>query len=129
MYEIIKSVINGQNYELASILKKIDTLWAENELTDEQREELITSARENADVTKSIDVMAKLQELEMRIKAMEEAKADEPTEEGYPEFVVGKWYYNGDKISFNGKNYECIAPKGAVCTWNPQEYPAYWNEI
>lgn len=129
MYEIIKSVINGQNYELASILKKIDTLWAENELTDEQREELITLARENADVTKSIDVLAKLQELEMRIKAMEEKKADEPTEEVIEPFVLGKWYYNGDKCSENGKNFICTAPEGTVCTWSPSQYPPYWKEI
>ena len=51
----------------------------------------------------------------------------EPVE--YPEYVVGKWYYNGDKVSFKGKNYECIAPSGVVCTWSPEGYPTYWQEI
>lgn len=132
IYEIIKSTIESKNYELTDILTKIEKRSFENQITEEQRDELQALARENADVSKSIDVLAKLQELESRIRVVEEQKAtdtDEPTEEGYPEFVVGKWYYAGDKITFNGKNYECIAPNGVVCTWNPQEYPAYWNEI
>lgn len=128
IYGIIKDVIESKNYELTDILAKIDKRCLENQISEEQRDELVALARENADATKSIDVFAKLQELESRIKAMEEQKPSEPTEE-YPEYIVGKWYYNGDKISFNGKNYECVAPQGAVCTWNPQEYPPYWKEI
>lgn len=129
MYGIIKDVIASKNYELTDILAKIEKRCFEKSITEEERDELQAMARENADVTKSVDIMAKFQELEMRVKALEEQKADEPKEEGYAEYVVGKWYYNGERISFNGKNYECIAPQGAVCTWNPQEYPAYWNEI
>ena len=128
MYKIIKDVIESKNYELTDILAKIEKRCFEGQITEAERDELQALARENADVSKSIDVLAKLQELEMEIKALKEQKADEPTEE-YPEFVVGKWYYAGDKISFNGKNYECIAPQGTVCTWNPNEYPAYWKEI
>jgi predicted RecB family endonuclease len=131
MYEIIKAVIESGNYELSDILAKIDKRCVENQITEEQRDELQTMARENADTTKSVDVMAKLQELEARIKVLEEAKqspTEEPTED-YAEFEVGKWYYAGDKISFNGKNYECVAPQGKVCVWNPTDYPTYWNEI
>lgn len=129
MYNTIKRVISNRNYELTDILAKIDKRCLENQITEEERDELQAMARENADVTKSIDVLAKLQELEMRIKAMEEKKADEPTDEVIEPFVLGKWYYMGERIKFNGKNYECIAPQGAVCTWNPQEYPPYWKEI
>ena len=53
----------------------------------------------------------------------------EPDAEEYPEYEVGKWYYAGDKISFNGSNYVCIAPDGAVCVWSPADYPAYWEEL
>lgn len=128
IYEIIKSTIENKNYDLTGILEKIEKRCFEGQLTEEQRDELVTLARDNAEAKNSVDVFAKLQELEARIKAMEEQKTDEPTEE-YPEYVVGKWYYNGDKISYKGKNYECIAPKGTVCTWDPDEYPAYWKEV
>lgn len=131
MYGIIKDVIASKNYELTDILAKIDKRCLENQITEEERDELQAMARENADATKSIDVLAKLQEFELRIKELEEAKAgtEEPSEVVYADYVAGKWYYMGERISFNGKNYECIAPNGAVCTWSPQEYPAYWKEI
>lgn len=45
----------------------------------------------------------------------------------YPDFEVGKWYYKGDIISFEGINYICVAPEGTVCVWNPKDYPAYWE--
>ena len=128
MYKIIKDVIESKNYELTDLLAKIEKRCFEKSITEEERDELQALARENADVSKSIDVLAKLQELESRIKALEEAKADEPTEE-YPPFVVGKWYYTDDKCSENGKNYICTVPKGQVCTWSPSQYPAYWELV
>lgn len=44
MYEIFKNVINSKEYSLEDILKKIDTKWVQSEITDEQRDELITLA-------------------------------------------------------------------------------------
>ena len=44
------------------------------------------------------------------------------------EYIAGKWYYKGDRISYGGAVYVCIAPDGVVCTWNPDEYPAYWRK-
>lgn len=40
MYEIVKSIIESGRYELADMLRKIDTLWVQNELTEEQKKEL-----------------------------------------------------------------------------------------
>ena len=137
MYDIIRSVIVSKNYELSGILKKIDTIWLQGGISDEQKKVLMELARENANPMNEINLVAKVEELDRRMKALEEAKSNETedseneTEESvsYPGFVVGKWYYNGDKISYKGKNYECIAPEGQVCTWNPDEYPAYWEEV
>ena len=128
IYEIIKSTIENKNYDLVGILEKIEKRCFEGQLTEEQREELFAMARANADFSNSIDVMNKLLELEARVKALEESKEPQQ-EESYAEFEVGKWYYAGDKISFNGKNYECVAPQGVVCVWNPNDYPTYWKEI
>ena len=41
-------------------------------------------------------------------------------------YTAGKWYYRGDKVSFDGKVYTCIAPGGVACVWTPSEYPIYW---
>ena len=132
MFNVVKSVIESRNYELSDMLTKIDTLWVQGSITEEERAELIDLARQNAQVQQSIDILAKLEELDQRVKALEEAKSDVPTEGGeevtYDEYVAGKWYYNGDIVMFEGKTYKCIAPAGAVCTWSPSEYPVYWEE-
>ena len=54
----------------------------------------------------------------------------EPEVVVYPEYVqpLGSHdaYNTGDKISYNGKNYECVIDN---CVWNPTTYPAAWQEI
>lgn len=129
MYTIVKSVIENGIYELTDILKKIDTQWVQGNITDTEREKLIALARENANMQNSIDIMAKLEELDRRVKALEEAEVIKPDAEEYPEYEVGKWYYRGNKITFEQNRYECIAPEGVVCTWSPSEYPAYWKNL
>ena len=129
MYNILKNVIDRGEYNLSSIVSKADKLWVEDKLTEEQRDELVNMARAGAKTEYSVDVFTKLIELEQRIKALEEGKTDTNTAETIEEYVIGKWYYTGNKALFNGKVYECIAPAGVVCTWSPTEYPAYWKQI
>ena len=126
MKAIIKNVINRGGYDLTAILRKVDTLWAEGRLSDEERAELAERARNGARVGDSVDVVAKLIDLEKRVKALE---VGESSTEEYSEYVVGAYYYNGDKVSFEGVNYICIAPENAVCVWSPKDYPAYWQEV
>lgn len=126
MYKIVKNVIESGNYDLTAISKKISALWVENKLTDTEFAELIQRAKDGAKTENSIDVLAKLEELDKRLLAVENGCVTTEPEE-YPEFVVGKWYYNGDKVSFEGTNYVCIAPEGTVCVWSPKDYPAYWE--
>lgn len=127
MYDVIKDVINTRRYVLADMLHKIDTLWAQGDLDDEQRTELIALAQGNADMTQEVNVLARLEELEQRVRALETGST-EPGE-AYPDYVVGKWYYSGDKITFEGGKYKCIAPDGVVCVWSPKEYPVYWELV
>lgn len=133
MKNIIEKVINSKNYELSDMLKKIDTLWVQGSIDDEAKKHLAELARANANVQNSIDILAKLEELDKRVKALEDAKADVPDEEQtettYPEYVARKYYYNGDKVTFDGKVCKCTAPDGVPCVWSPLEYPAYWEEV
>lgn len=142
MYEIVKNVINAKNYELTDILTKIDTLWAQGSLTEEQRTELTALARQNADPAASyaplqeqIDALAdRLDALIARVSALEQSGSDEPEQpaEEWPEYVqptgAHDAYHNGDKITWNGQHYTCIAPEGTACVWDPDAYPAYWQE-
>lgn len=129
MFNITKKVIENRNYELSALLKKLSALWVQGELTDEEREELIDLARKNADVQNSIDVLTKLEELDRRVRALEEERVNAPTTEEFEPYTVGKWYYNGDKVAFEGAVYECIAPVEYPCTWSPSEYPTYWQNV
>lgn len=130
MYENILNVIKNDDYKLGEMLEKIDTMYIKGRITKEQMEELEELARQNANVGNSVEIIEKLKELELRIKELENKEETEPTPgEEYPEYIPGKWYYKGDKISFKGKKYICIAPEGQVCVWSPEEYPTYWEEV
>lgn len=135
MYDVLKNVIHSKRYDLADILTKIDTLWVQGSIAEEQRLSLISDAQSNAMVENSIDVLKSLYELNKRVTELEKQLAelkngsDIPTDEEtttYPPYEVGKWYENGDIISFDGVNKKCIAPLETVCVWSPTEYPAYW---
>lgn len=126
MYGIIVDVLNRGGYDLKGITDKINALWVEGKLTDTERENLLNKAQDNADSSYSVDVIQKLNELEQRVRAIE--NKDIPTDATIEEYAVGKWYYNGDKCTFEGKEYTCVAPEGVACVWSPAEYPTYWEK-
>ena len=130
MYNILKNHIAHSKFDLPQVLERIKALYGRMEIDDAQREELEALAREKASFTGSLNTPDKLVELENRIRALEEklfAQEGTETEETIPEYTEGKWYYMGDKVSYKGVTYECIAPAGVVCVWNPEAYPAYWE--
>lgn len=142
MYEIIKNVIQNGDFELSKILLKIDILWAEGKLTDDQKGELQALARTKASAFQEIDLGKmcleledRCNKLEERIEALETSKepgVDEPAEPEAPTepepFFEGKRYYNGDRITFEGKIYVCQnVPDGQCCVWSPSAYPNYWT--
>lgn len=130
MKSIFESVIKRGGFDLSGMLKRIDAYHIDGKLTDEERDELYAAARERANAGDSVYVLEKLQELEQRIKALEggqQSSGDSGVD--YPDFVVGKWYYADDKITYNGEKYTCTAPDGTVCVWSPTDYPAYWQKV
>lgn len=128
---IIRSAIETGSYDLSSMLETIAYHQAHGDMTLEEMEELTGKARENAKTQYKEDdittILLQLHDLDERVKALEEG--DEPAPKEYPEYVVGKWYYNGNGVTFEGKKYDCIAPEGVVCVWSPAEYPTYWQEV
>lgn len=148
MYEIVKSVIESGRYELADMLRKIDNLWVQNELTEEQKKELVTLARNNAIPENSYaDVQTQINKLVTMIEANQieirnladrmivlEGGTPEipPAPEEWPEYKqptgAHDAYYNGDKITYKTKHYICVMPNGSACSWPPDEYPQGWEE-
>lgn len=129
MKSIFTDVINRGSYDLSGLLGRIDAYHIEGKLTDAERDELYAKARGGAKPEHSVDLMAKLQELESRVSKLEQAEtgSETPDADAPAEYVSGRWYYNGDRVAFSGKVYTCTAPEGVVCTWSPSEYPAYWQ--
>ena len=93
MYAIIKSVINSGNFELTDMLGKIDTMWVQGSIADEQRTELTALARDKATpeatyapLQEQVDALAeRLDALTARVAAIEAGTPAEPDE--WPEFV------------------------------------------
>ena len=129
MYNIIKTVINTGTFELADLIRKIDTVWLESKVTDEEKVELVALAQSKANPQHSMDLATKVADMDKRLRVLELQNKDAGTDEKeeYPAFEEGKWYYTGDKCSENGSNYICVAPEGTACVWSPASYPAYWE--
>ena len=127
MYEIVKNVLNQGGYNLTEIIKKIDTLWMQGKLNDDEYAELTEKARSGAKIVNSVDVLAKLEEIDRRVKVLESGETVTDNTEA-SEFVTGKWYYKGDKCLFNDSVYTCIAPDDVACVWSPDDYPSYWEK-
>lgn len=73
MYEIFKNVINFKRYNLDDMLKKIDTLWVQGNITEEQKNELVTFAQANANPENSNAPLQKqIEELSKKHIALEE---------------------------------------------------------
>lgn len=97
MYSIIKSTIERGAYNLADMLTKIDTIWIQGSITDEQRTELASSAQSHAKVEYSYapiqrqidELAADIDDLMKRITAIEQGKPHEPPAEPdeWPEYV------------------------------------------
>ena len=138
MYEAIKNAINNTDFELKATIEKIDTLWIENKITEEQRNELIELAREKANPENSyaplqeqIDsIYTEIDRIKNRVDILEGKEEPTEPEEEYPDYVQPTGAHNayniGDKIMYNNKKYVC---KINGCVWNPDIYPQGWEEV
>ena len=147
-------MILGKNYKLEDMLNKIDTIWLQSKITDDEKLELIDLARENAlvensykplqeQIDKAFEEIDTLKETvnanAIGMSALKDAIEklgqqveipETPTEDEYPPFVkpngAHDCYNEGSKMTFNGKKYICLING---CVWSPDEYPAAWQEV
>ena len=157
MKTIIENVILSGRFELSDILKKIDTLWIQGDLTDEDKDALVTLARKKAtpensyaplqdqvnDLFEQVKILTETMNANAKgvaalKEAVEKLGGTVTTEEPEPEEEFKPFkkpqgahdaYYNGAKVIFEGDKYICIAPEGKPCVWSPAEYPAYWEKV
>ena len=137
MYQIIKAVITSGRYELSDMLTKIDTIWLQGDLDDDQRTELVQLARANADPAQSYAPISaqltaladRIKALEARVMALEGDSTETPEPEEWPAWVqptgAHDAYNTGDKVTFEGRHY-ISTMDGNV--WSPSAYPDGWEE-
>ena len=132
MYRIFESAMTNA-FDLSVMLEKINRHHIMGNLTDDERDRLESLARSKANPSGSMDVLAKLQELDDRVRALEQAGKDNAAKpdasEAVEEYIGGKWYRTGDQVMYGGRLYTCVVPDGAVCVWSPAGYPPYWDAI
>ena len=137
MYNTMKSVIKAGGFDLETVLDRIRYYHAAGKLTNEEMEELFSEARGKAVETIGIDAKAEIlalwdavHELQRQIAVSNTEEPSEPVEEEVPEYVqptgAHDAYNEGDMVRFNGKVWRCIMNN---CVWNPEAYPAGWEEV
>ena len=135
MYKIIKNVIQSKDYVLEDILYKIDKMYIQDRITEEEKTELDNLARQNAKAENSYNIQKQLDNIFVRLEALEnkdkQENPEETTEqEEYKEYMqptgAHDSYKVGDKITYKGKKYIC---KMDNCVWAPDVYPSGWEEV
>ena len=151
MYEIVKNVITSKRYALDDMLKKIDTIWVRNDITEEQRKELVALAQANADPEQSnaplqtqINELAKQQSaLNATVQKIKETvesggtvvpepepepQEEYPAWEPYNGIPPVKWQ-TGSKCTHSGKKWESMVDNNV---WEPGAFgvgPEIWKEV
>lgn len=147
MYEVIRNVILSGRFELVDMLSKIDTIWLQGNLTDNQRAELVDLARNHAEPENSYaglkaqvatlfqnytEMGTLLASLTDRVTVLEGGTVEPAEPEEYPLYKAPTGahdaYNTGDKITYNGKRYICVATEGTAVAWSPDVMPDYWQE-
>ena len=140
MFDIIKNVILSKDFELRDILYKINKMYIESTITEEEKTELDELARTNA-ITKNSyasleeqveNIYSEIDSIKSRLATLENTEEpEEPTEpvDEYPEYKQPSGahdaYNTGAKITFKGEKYTCLIDG---CVWSPEEYPQGWKK-
>jgi hypothetical protein len=82
--EYVKQVIARRDYQLDQLEERIDKLWLDGKLSEDDRAELLQSAADNARDALQIDIAAKFAEIETRLYNLEF-----PVDQ-YPEYQKGQ---------------------------------------
>ena len=153
MYEIIKAVIQSGAVVVSDITQKINTLWVESKLTDEERQELSemmidyinpsTQAPELKELYLQLreELGAVKEEVSTLKTEVAELKGTGGTEPGpEPEITIPKWkpwdgiskdYQTAAVVKHKGKYYKNVL-EGMQNTWEPGSAGVderYWKKI
>lgn len=109
IYSAVQAVINSGSFNAEKLEQKINALWLSEQLTDDERNELIQAAYDNCRDMNQIDIMAKLTEIQgslfdlnRRVFDLEHADDPEPEPEPeYPVYVPGYVTKKGETVMYD----------------------------
>lgn len=139
MYEIIKDVINSGKYSLADMIKKIDTIWIQGDITEDQKNELKDLATANAPREEDDNellkrIVGRVEILEEKVATLENGgtKPEPPTDEcpewtAYDGVNAGK-YMTGAKVTHRGEKYVSLVDNNI---WEPGVFgtETVWKKV
>ena len=138
IYSSVLLVINSGSYNAEKLEQKINALWLSEQLTDDERNELIQAAYDNCRDMNQIDIMAKLTEIQgslfdLNRRVFDLEHADDPEPEPAPEYPIYEAGYvtprNGivrfdydndgeyDLLQYRGGRAETSLSPGKVTGW------------
>lgn len=135
MYTTIWNLIQSGQYGLEDVTNKINTLWVEGQLTDEQRADLLSQAVEHLNPdTERPEILTMLQGLAERVAEVEnrvaalEGNPVEPDEyqEWEPWDGMSDHYQLGAVVSYGGKLW--ISVYDGQNVWEPGVSDNLWQE-
>lgn len=94
--EIFKTYILEGNYNLDDLAYKLDKMFIEGKITEEERDELLLMATEGAKDDKQINLYEKIVDLEHRVVALET--------KDIPEWYAGYVTRKGETVKFDYNN-------------------------
>lgn len=145
MYDIIKNIIENGTFRVSDLTNKIDTLWAESKLSDDERSQLVQMMIDYLNPASEAPELKEMYErLEARVTTLEEEvkklKGEElgGGEEGTvtvpawePWDGISNKYQYGAVVTHNTKYFLDVL-QGMQNTWEPESAGVderYWKEI
>lgn len=137
MYETFLSIIASGDYKLTDITNKINTMWITGNLTDDQRDNLLSQAAEHLDPeTERPENLEMMEKLAARVTDLEKRVAElegKSENTGYPEWVpwdgLSNDYQYGAIVIHNGKVWKSMYSGQNV--WEPGTVGTenLWGEV
>ena len=147
LYGIIKQVIESKDYKLSEITGRIEKRCFEGRISEEERDELLAMANQNASADKEKAAMQNqidalfgiVGELALEIKALKGTAGEAPEEtpeetEEYPEWE--RWngidkipYQTDSKVTHNGVKYISMVDNNIWEPGAPGVYDNIWKKV
>lgn len=147
LYGIIKQVIESKDYKLSEITGRIEKRCFEGRISEEERDELLAMANQNASADKEKAAMQNqidalfgiVGELALEIKALKEGTGETPEEtpeeiEEYPQWQ--RWngidkipYQTDSKVTNNGEKYISMVDNNFWEPGAPGVYDNIWKKV